>query len=133
MAQLLLKYVEDLHETSSRKTTKCAESKTKMPNRKTGSLKAAKEIGIDIHRLYRWEGYGIVNPTKIMCGTREFRRYSDEDISRGRLIRMLTDEEGYVLRAAVRKLEEREQSSKTQETSTRNRGRPSGGIRKRYR
>lgn len=79
-----------------------------MVNNTIGSVKAAKEIGIDIHRLYRWDGYGVVNPSKIRCGMREFRRYSPEDIHRGRLLKMLVDEEGYVLKAALKKLKQRE-------------------------
>ncbi len=89
-----------------------------MVNEKNGSIRAAKEIGIDVHRLYCWERYGIVSPTKIKCGTREFRRYSAEDINRGRLVRMLVDEEGYVLRAAVRKLKENKTRMKAKRGTT---------------
>ena len=73
-----------------------------------GIVEAAKKIGIELHRLYCWERCGVVNPELKSFGTRLFRRYSQEDINQALLVKLLVDEEGYTLKAAVRKLGEKE-------------------------
>jgi len=70
-----------------------------------GSVETAKMIGIEVHRLYGWERHGVVKPVlKYFC-TRRFRRFSEEDVRRGRFVKRMVDEEGYTLITAVRKLE----------------------------
>lgn len=75
--------------------------------KKFGTIETARKIGIEMHRLYCWERHGVVRPIMQEFGTRKFRRYSQEDTERAMFIKFLVDEEGYTLRAAVRKLEER--------------------------
>ena len=69
-----------------------------------GSVEAAREIGISTERLRYWERVGIVHPTYSQCGTRKFRRYSNEDINRARVIRALVEREKYTLEGAIGKL-----------------------------
>ena len=71
-----------------------------------GTVEAIKKIKLSPERLRYWEKSGIVKPRYIKHGTRHFRRYSEEDIHRAILIKMLVDEEGYSLEGARRKLEE---------------------------
>lgn len=73
-----------------------------------GIVETAKKIGIEMHRLYCWERCGVVNPEMKTFGTRRFRRYSQKDIEQALLVKLLVDEEGYTLKAAVRKLGEKE-------------------------
>ncbi len=70
-----------------------------------GSIEAAKQIGIEVHRLYSWERCGVVTPLMKTFETRQFRRYSLEDIERALYVKALVDEEGYTLKTAVYKLE----------------------------
>ena len=70
-----------------------------------GTVETSKKVGIEMHRLYAWEQYGIVNPILKRFGVRQFRRYSQKDIMRALFIKNLVDEEGYTLKAAVRKLD----------------------------
>jgi len=70
-----------------------------------GTVAALQKIGVSSERLRYWEKAGIISPKYIKCGTRKFRRYSEEDINRAILIKMLVDEEGYSLEGAKRKLE----------------------------
>lgn len=71
-----------------------------------GSFTITKKIGISLERLRYWEKAGIVTPIYVKCGTRKFRRYSNEDINRAILIKMLVDDDGYSLEGAIRKLQE---------------------------
>ena len=69
-----------------------------------GSVEAARKIGISTERLRYWERVGIVNPAYSQCGTRKFRRYSQEDINRARIVRALVEREKYTLEGAIGKL-----------------------------
>ena len=73
-----------------------------------GVIAAAKKVGVEMHRLYAWEKYGIVRPQRQKFGTRWFRKYSQRDIERAIFIRFLVDDEGYALQSAVKKLNEKE-------------------------
>ena len=55
-----------------------------------GSFAAVKKIGISLERLRYWENLGIIKPNYVQCGTRRFKRYSQEDINRAVLVKMLT-------------------------------------------
>ena len=88
---------------------KTAQAKDTMHSRndnKMGTVEAVKQIGISSERLRYWERVGIVRPAYTECGTRRFRRYSEEDINRAILVKMLVDDERYSLEGAIRKLEE---------------------------
>lgn len=73
-------------------------------NRLFGIVETANKIGIELHRLYCWERYGVVKPMMKAFGTRRFRRYSEKDIEKAMFVKQMVDEEGYTLRTAVRKL-----------------------------
>ena len=69
-----------------------------------GSFAAVKKIGISLERLRYWENLGIIKPNYVQCGTRRFKRYSQEDINRAVLVKVLVDIEKYTLAGALRKL-----------------------------
>jgi DNA-binding transcriptional MerR regulator len=69
-----------------------------------GSVEAANKIGVSTERLRYWERVGIVDPQYVQCGTRRFRRYSREDISRARIVKALVDREKYTLQGAIIKI-----------------------------
>jgi len=69
-----------------------------------GTVEAVKLIRVSAERLRYWEGKGIVKPTYIRCRTRKFRRFSQRDIKRAALIKILVDNEKYSLEGAIRKL-----------------------------
>ena len=76
-----------------------------------GTVEAIKRIGISAERLRYWEQQGIVTPGYVQCGTRRFRRFSESDIKRAILIKMLVDEERYSLEGAIRKLNKKGSNS----------------------
>jgi len=47
-----------------------------------------------------------VKPEYVQCGTRRFRRFSQEDIIKAALIKKLVDKDKYTLEGAKRKLKE---------------------------
>ena len=69
-----------------------------------GTIEAIEKIGVSFERLRYWEQRGIVNPKYVKCGTRKYRRYSQEDVNRAILIKKLADDEKYTLEGAIRKL-----------------------------
>ncbi|MEW6087803.1 MAG: MerR family transcriptional regulator [bacterium] len=74
-----------------------------------GTSNVTEKTGISPERLRYWERLGIINPVYIQCGKRKFRRYSEEDIHRAVLVKVLVDTEKYSLEGAVRKLEDEKQ------------------------
>ncbi len=60
---------------------------------------------ISAKQLYYWEKVGIIAPEKVRFGSREYRRYSGDDVQRLRQIRRLVLC-GYSLRGAARRVEE---------------------------
>jgi DNA-binding transcriptional MerR regulator len=60
-----------------------------------------------LERLRYWENLGILKPNYVQCGTRQFKRYSQEDINKAILVKKLVDEEKYSLGGAIMKLKER--------------------------
>ncbi len=77
-----------------------------MNDNRFGTVEAVKKIGISSERLRYWERVGIVKPIYIQCGTRKFRRFSQEDIIKAALIKKLVDKDKYTLEGAKRKLKE---------------------------
>lgn len=73
-----------------------------------GTVETTQKIGISPERLRYWERSGIVKPSYVQCGTRRFRRYSQEDIHRAVLVKTLVDNEKYTLEGAIRRLKEEE-------------------------
>ena len=80
----------------------------KKENGRCGTLEVMKKLGVSPERLRYWEKLGIVKPKHTQCGTRKFRRYSQEDIHRGALIKTLVDTQKYTLKDAIKKLQEEE-------------------------
>ncbi|MBN1869185.1 MAG: MerR family transcriptional regulator [Candidatus Omnitrophica bacterium] len=74
---------------------------------KFGTVEAVKQVGVSPERLRYWEQAGIIKPRYVQCGTRRYRRYSQEDIDRSIYIRILVDGEKYSLEGAKRKLEDK--------------------------
>ena len=77
----------------------------KVHDKKFGTVEAVKKIGISSERLRYWEQDGIIHPEYVQCGSRRFRRYSQEDINRGIYVRILVDGEKYTLEGAKRRLD----------------------------
>ena len=73
-----------------------------------GATEATEKIGISSERLRYWERLDIVKPKYVQCGTRKFRRYSEEDIHRAVLIKTLVDTEKYTLEGAIKRLADEE-------------------------
>jgi len=71
-----------------------------------GTVETVKKIKISPERLLYWERLSIVAPRYVQCGTRKYRRYSQEDIRRAVLVKKFVDEEKYSLEGAIRKLKE---------------------------
>jgi len=76
------------------------------PRKTFGTVEAISKIKISPERLRYWETRGVVKPKYKKCGTRKFRRYSEDDIYRAILVKMLVDDEKYSLAGAKRKLME---------------------------
>ncbi len=70
-----------------------------------GTVETVEKIGISPERLRYWEWRGIIKPTHVQCGTRKFRRFSQEDIRNAILVKLLVDDEKYTLEGAIKKLE----------------------------
>jgi DNA-binding transcriptional MerR regulator len=75
-------------------------------NPEIGTVEIARQVGVSPERLRYWERLGIVKPRYDQCGTRKFRRYSQEDIHRAALVKLLVDVEKYSLEGAIKKLAE---------------------------
>jgi len=69
-----------------------------------GIVEITRQVGVSPERLRYWERLGIVKPRYVQCGTRKFRRYSQEDIHRAALVKSLVDCEKYSLEGAINKL-----------------------------
>ena len=76
----------------------------KKKDNRFGTTETVRKIGISFERLRYWERMGIVKPEYSECGTRKFRRYSNEDIQRAILVKMLVDDEKYSLAGAIIKI-----------------------------
>ena len=71
-----------------------------------GTVEITQKVGISPERLRYWEKLNIVNPKYVKHGTRKFRRYSEEDLHRAALVKLLVDCEKYTLEGAIKKLAE---------------------------
>ncbi len=67
-----------------------------------GSVGAALDVGISLRQLYYWvEVLHAVRPQNHRHGKRIFRRFTPDDVTQLRAIKMFV-EEGYTLRTAIR-------------------------------
>ncbi|MCX5701622.1 MAG: MerR family transcriptional regulator [Candidatus Omnitrophica bacterium] len=85
-----------------------------------GSFTVANKIGTSLERLRYWENLGILKPNYVQCGTRQFKRYSQEDINKAILVKKLVDEEKYSLGGAIMKLKEKLQSTEKSQDEEKN-------------
>lgn len=85
-----------------------------------GSFTAVKKIGASLERLRYWENLGILKPDYVQCGTRQFKRYSQDDINKAMLVKKLVDEEKYSLGGAIMKLKEKLQSTEKSQDEEKN-------------
>ncbi|GBD92872.1 hypothetical protein BMS3Abin05_00447 [bacterium BMS3Abin05] len=60
------------------------------------------KLDISLRQLYYWELKGIVKPKSILMGSREFKRYSTQDVKTLKQIKYYLDE-GYTLARAIQK------------------------------
>lgn len=63
------------------------------------SSDVTRNLDISLRQLYYWELKGIVHPRVITLGSREFKRYTDEDLDTLRQIKSYLDQ-GYTLTGA---------------------------------
>lgn len=80
-------------------------NKENIMNHLFNSKEVLKKTGISLRQLYYWELKGIVTPQTIKLGSREFKRYTTNDITKLKNVKSLIDE-GYILDAAVKKVNE---------------------------
>ncbi len=68
------------------------------------SSDVTQKLNISLRQLYYWELKGIVTPRMISMGSREFKRYSNQDFETLRQIKDFLDQ-GYTLTSAVRRVQ----------------------------
>ena len=66
------------------------------------SSQITKQLDISVRQLYYWELKGVVQPHLITLGSREFKRYSKEDVEILKCVKDCLDE-GYTLSKAMEK------------------------------
>ena len=67
------------------------------------SSEITRKLNISLRQLYYWELKGIVKPRMITMGSREFKRYSANDVDILRQIKDFLDQ-GYTLSSAVQRV-----------------------------
>ena len=65
----------------------------------------SKSVGLSSRQLYYWENLGIIKPTYEEFGSYSYRRYSQDDVDFLAKVKKFLDD-GYTLRAAVKKVKE---------------------------
>lgn len=68
------------------------------------SSEVTRKLDISLRQLYYWELKGIVKPKLITMGSREFKRYSLDDVERLQKVKEYLDQ-GYTLSSAAARLE----------------------------
>ncbi|MBU4304984.1 MAG: MerR family transcriptional regulator [Candidatus Omnitrophica bacterium] len=71
-----------------------------------GAVEVVRQVGISPEKLRYWEKRGIVKPRHVQRGKRKIRRYSQEDVHRAVLVKVLLDTEKYSLEGAIIRLED---------------------------
>ena len=66
------------------------------------SSQITNKLEISVRQLYYWELKGVIQPHVITMGSREFKRYSKEDVEVLKLVKTYLDE-GYTLAKAIKK------------------------------
>lgn len=66
------------------------------------SAQITQQLDISVRQLYYWELKGVVQPRLITLGSREFKRYTKEDVEVLQCVKNYLDE-GYTLSKAMEK------------------------------
>jgi len=66
------------------------------------SSEVTRKLNISLRQLYYWELKGIIKPRMVTMGSREFKRYSNNDLAVLSLIKDFLDD-GYTLNSAVQR------------------------------
>ncbi len=66
------------------------------------SKEVIRKLDISLRQLYYWELKGIIKPKSVLMGSREFKRYSDQDLHVLKKVKSFLDE-GYTLARAIQK------------------------------
>ena len=75
------------------------------------STEVTRMLKISLRQLYYWELKGIIKPLTVVMGSREFKRYTPDDMEILRKIKAFLDE-GYTLSRSVEKATAMSLSSK---------------------
>lgn len=68
------------------------------------SSEVVRKLDISLRQLYYWELKGIVKPRLVTMGSREFKRYSLDDLERLQKVKEYLDQ-GYTLSSAAARIE----------------------------
>jgi DNA-binding transcriptional MerR regulator len=68
------------------------------------SSEVTRKLDISLRQLYYWELKGIIKPKLITLGSREFKRYSQEDFETIKKVKKYLDQ-GFTLTSAVQKVQ----------------------------
>lgn len=66
------------------------------------SSEVTRKLKISLRQLYYWELKGIIKPECVTMGSREFKRYSQEDVNVLQKVKSYL-EQGYTLNSAVQR------------------------------
>lgn len=66
------------------------------------SKEVTRKLDISLRQLYYWELKGIVKPKSVLMGSRQFKRYSNQDVQTLKRVKNFLDE-GYTLARAIQK------------------------------
>ncbi len=66
------------------------------------SSEVTRKLNISLRQLYYWELKGIIKPRMVTMGSREFKRYSNNDLEVLSQIKDFLDD-GYTLNSAVQR------------------------------
>jgi len=66
------------------------------------SKEVTRKLDISLRQLYYWELKGIVKPKSVLMGSRQFKRYSNQDVQTLKRVKTFLDE-GYTLARAIQK------------------------------
>ena len=72
-----------------------------MEQNTVGIGQTSQETGVSERMLRHWQSVGYINPEIVVCGDRNYRRYTSQDIQLIKTIKELKDE-GFTLNAAVK-------------------------------
>ena len=69
------------------------------------SSEVTRKLDISLRQLYYWELKGIIKPKLVSLGSREFKRYSSNDLETLKKVKRYLDQ-GYTLTSAVQRVQE---------------------------